>query len=107
RVAEYVYQLEEWQKFVALGASDAEKPSSLRLREMTALGKEHFLVDERTDQLAKLFAISLEGATNILGSKWDDASTSPSLEQSNELAAIGIVPVKKMERLIASAVAGA
>jgi len=75
--------------------------------EMTALGKEHFLVDERTDQLAKFFEISLEGATNILGTKWDDVATSPSLEQSNELAAAGIVPVTKTERLVASAVAGA
>jgi hypothetical protein len=106
-VGEYIYQLDDWQKFAALGATDAEKPSSLRLSEMTALGKEHFLVDERTDQLAKFFEISLEGARNILGTKWDEVATSPSLEQSNELAAIGIVPVKKTERLIASAVAGA
>ena len=106
-VGEYVYQLDDWQKYAALGATDAEKPSSLRISEMTALGKEHFLVDERTDQLAKFFEISLEGATNILGTKWDDVATSPSLEQSNELAAAGIVPVTKTERLVASAVAGA
>ena len=106
-VAEYVYQLDDWQKFKALGASDAKAPSSLRVSEMTALGHDHFLVDERTDEIAKLFEISLEGATDILGSKWDDPATAPSLEQSDELAAVGVNPVTKTERLVASSLAGA
>ena len=101
-VAEYVYQLDDWQKFKALGATDATKPSSLRISEMTALGNDHFLVDERTDQIAKIFEITLDGATNILGTAWDDVATSPTLEQSNDLAAAGIVPVTKIERLVAS-----
>ena len=106
-VAEYVYQLDDWNKFAALGATDAEKPSSLRISEMTALGHEHFLVDERTDQVAKLFEISLEGATNILGAQWDDEATSPSLEQTDDLAAAGVMPVSKTERLVASSLEGA
>ncbi len=104
--AEYVYQLDDWNKFAALGATDAEKPSSLRISEMTALGHEHFLVDERTDQIAKLFEISLDGATDILGSKWDDEATSPSLEQT-DLGASGIVAVPKTERLVASSLESA
>ena len=106
-VAEYVYQLDDWNKFAALGATDAEKPSSLRISEMTALGHEHFLVDERTDQVAKLFEISLEGATDILGAPWDDEATSPSLEQTDDLAAAGVTPVSKTERLVASSLEGA
>jgi hypothetical protein len=106
-VAEYVYQLDDWNKFAALGATDAEKPSSLRISEMTALGHDHFLVDERTDQVAKLFEISLDGATNILGSKWDDEATGPSLEQTDDLASIAIVPVTKTERLVASSLESA
>ena len=74
---------------------------------MTALGHEHFLADERTDQIAKLFEISLDGATDILGTKWDDEATSPSLEQTNDLASIGIVPVTKTERLVASSLESA
>jgi len=105
-VAEYVYQLDDWNAFAALGATDAEKPSSLRISEMTALGHEHFLVDERTDQVAKFFEIALEGATDILGSKWDDEATSPSLEQTDDLASISIVPVTKTERLVASSLEG-
>jgi hypothetical protein len=73
---------------------------------MTALGHEHFLVDERTDQVAKLFEISLDGATDILGTKWDDEATSPSFEQS-DLATVGVVPVTKTERLVASSLASA
>ncbi len=100
--AEYVYQLDDWHKFAALGATDAEKASSLRVSETTALGHEHFLVDERTDQITKLFEISLDGTTNVLGSKWDDPATSPTLEQTDDLATIDIVPVTKTERLVAS-----
>jgi len=106
-VAEYVYQLDDWNKYAALGATDAKAPSSLRVSETTALGHEHFLVDERTDQIAKLFEISLDGATNILGGKWDDPATSPTLEQTDDLASIGIVPATKTERLVASSLEGA
>ena len=49
-VAEYVYQLDDFAAFAKLGATDAKKPSDLRLSEMTALAHEHFLVDERTDR---------------------------------------------------------
>lgn len=100
--AEFVYQLEDFKTFAALGASDAKKPSDLRISEMTSLGGTSFLVDERTDQIAKLFEIDLDGATNILGSAWDDAATAPTLEQTDDLHAAGIVPVKKTERLVAS-----
>jgi hypothetical protein len=106
-VAEYVYQLDDWHKYADLGATDAKAPSSLRVSETTALGHEHFLVDERTDQITKLFEISLEGATNILGSKWDDPATSPTLEQTDDLASIDIVPVTKTERLVASSLESA
>ena len=106
-VAEYVYQLDDWKKYAELGATDAKAPSSLRISEMTALGHEHFLVDERTDQITKIFEIALDGATNILGSKWDDPATSPTLEQTDDLASIDIVPVTKTERIVASSLESA
>ncbi len=106
-VAEYVYQLDDWQKFKDLGATDATAPSSLRVSEMTALGHDHYLVDERTDQIARIFEITLNGATDILGSKWDDPAMSPSLEQSDDLAAAGVTPVSKTERIVASSLEGA
>ena len=106
-IAEYVYQLDDWQEFKALGATDATAPSSLRISEMTALGHDAYLVDERTDQIAKIFEIALDGATDMLGSKWDDPATAPSLEQSDDLAAAGVAPVSKTERIVASSLEGA
>ncbi len=100
-VAEYVYTLEDWTSFKAAGAKDAKRPSSLRISEMTQLGGDRFLVDERTDQVAKLFEIDLSGATSILGGAFDQADTTPTLEQV-DLATAGVVPVKKTERLVAS-----
>jgi hypothetical protein len=55
------------------------------------------LVDERTELTTKLYEIELAGATNIAGSRWDDAATRPTLEQS-AVAAAGIVPLKKTLR---------
>ena len=107
-VAEYCYQLDDWKAFKALGATDAEKSSSLRISEMTTVGQERFLVDERTDQVAKLFEIAIGDATNILGSKWDDPATTP--ERSSRRPTwppLGVKPVAKTERLVASSLEGA
>ena len=62
-----------------------------------AVGLDRLIVDERTEQTTKLYEIELAGATNIAGSRWDDAATRPTLEQS-DLAAAEIVPVKKTLR---------
>ena len=63
-----------------------------------AVGHDRLIVDERTEQTTKLYEIELAGATNIAGSRWDDAATRPTLEQS-ELAASEIIPMKKTLRL--------
>jgi hypothetical protein len=94
-VGEYVYQLDDPQTF-ALDPSDTQSDS--RLSEIAALGLDRLLVDERTDGTTKLHEITLAGATNILGTKWDDVATSPSLEQQNDLSKLGVVPVKKTLR---------
>jgi len=106
-VGEYVYQLSDWHEVAALGATDAKSASSLRVSEVLALGGDRFMVLERTDQVTRLYEISLAGATNILGTAWDDAATSPSLEQTVDLAAQGVTPVGKILRLTASSLEGA
>jgi hypothetical protein len=75
----------------------SEKQNDVRLSELTALGTDDLVVLERIDRTTKLQRISLAGATNILGSAWDDAATSPSLEQTaaEDLAAGGVTPVSK------------
>ena len=90
-VAEYVYTMEPMAGF----PGETDKPqSTARVSELLHLDGERFLVDDRTDRTTHLLAIDLAGATDILGSRWDDPATSPSLE-ATELAAAGIVPVRK------------
>lgn len=94
-IGEYVYQLDDPQSF-ALDPSD--KQNAPRISELTALGYDRLLVLERTNGTTKLHEITLEGATNILGSAWDDLATAPSLEQSNDLSGTDITPVEKTLR---------
>ncbi|MPZ09409.1 MAG: esterase-like activity of phytase family protein [Kiloniellaceae bacterium] len=95
-VGEYVYPLDEPQSF---GLDPSDKQSAPRVSELAAIGPDRLLVLERTDATTKLHEVSLAGATNILGSKWDDTATAPSLELSNELAGTGIVTLAKTLRI--------
>lgn len=101
-VAEFVYVMDPMSTWPG---EEKKKQSAVRISELTAVGDNQFLVDERTDKTGKIFKIDLTGATNILGSKWDDAATSPSLEQT-KLADDAITPVKKELLLDSSKVSG-
>ena len=94
-IAEYVYQLDDPQTF---GLDPSKKQSDPRVSEMLALGADRLLVLERTDGTTKLHEISLAGATNIHGGKWDDLATAPSLELTNDLGPTGVKPVAKTLR---------
>jgi hypothetical protein len=93
-VAEYVYLLDLPQSFAK---DKSEKQNDVRLSEMVALGPDDLVVLERISKTTKLHRLSLAGATNILGTAWDDPATAPSLEQlkADDLAAQGISPVGK------------
>jgi hypothetical protein len=106
-VAEYVYPMAPVARFQALGVTDAPRQRDLRVSEMVHLDDERFLVIERTDQATIVFEIDLRRATNILGTVWDDPATLPTLEQTPDLAAVGIKPVKKEEVFVASSLEGA
>jgi len=93
-VGEYVYTLDDPQSF-RLDPSD--KQSDPRISEMLALGTDRLLVLERTEKTTKLHEVTLAGATDILGTRWDDVKTAPSLEQEKAEAA-GIKPVAKTPR---------
>lgn len=88
-VGEWVYQLADPQSF---GFDPSTRQSDPRVSEMTALGTDRLLVLERTEKTTKLFEVALEGATNILGTKWDNLATSPTLEQLSDLPNIKAVP---------------
>ncbi len=94
-VAEYVYQLDAPESFTL---EPSKRQSDPRISEMIALGNDRLLVLERNETHTKLHEVSLAGATNILGTKWDDVATAPSLEQENDAAKIGIVPLTKTLR---------
>lgn len=91
-VGQYVYRLDDPQTF---RKDPSNRQSDPRVSELTALGTDRLLVLERTEGTTKLYEIALAGATDILGTKWDDPATRPTLEQSNDLAGTGIVPVSK------------
>ncbi len=93
-VGEYVYQLDTPDTF---GFDKTKAQNAPRISEVTAIGADRLLVLERTDKTTKLHEVSLDGATNILGGKWDDAATAPSLELSNALPS-DVKPVVKTVR---------
>jgi hypothetical protein len=94
-VGEYVYTLDDPQSF---RRDPSEKQSDVRISDLMGIGTDLLVVDERTEKTTKLYEIDLTGATNILGTKWDDAATAPSLEQT-ALDAAQITPAKKTLRL--------
>lgn len=93
-VGEYVYTLDDPKTF---RRDPSNRQSDPRLSEMMAIGPDRLIVLERTEQTTKLYEVELAGATDIAGSRWDDAATSPSLEQT-ELGTVKITPVKKTIR---------
>jgi hypothetical protein len=72
--AEYVYRFNPVTEF------GHTNPSEMKISAIATLDPWRMLVLERTDAVAKIYRVDLTKATNILGSKWDDVATSPSLE---------------------------
>ncbi|MGW7686615.1 esterase-like activity of phytase family protein [Kribbella sp. NPDC054772] len=97
--AEYAYQ------FDPVGVVDPgeDDTSELKISSIVAAGPETLLVQERTDNAARLQRVVLRPADNILGSKWDDAATTPSYEAS----AAGVPVLKKQLFLDLNTVKGA
>ncbi|MFN8497461.1 MAG: esterase-like activity of phytase family protein [Anaerolineae bacterium] len=91
-VAEYVYRFEPIKDFDPTPNLAA---SEMKLSALAAIGPNTLLVDERTDNVAKIYKVDLSKATNILGTKWDDPATVPSLEATDDLAAAGATALPK------------
>lgn len=74
--AEYAYQ------FDPVGVVDPgeDDTSELKISSIVAAGPETLLVEERTDNAARLQRVVLRPGNNILGAKWDSAATTPSYE---------------------------
>ncbi|NEB80589.1 esterase-like activity of phytase family protein, partial [Streptomyces sp. SID14478] len=84
--AEYAY------RFDPVGEIDPgeDDTSELKISSVVALGGDRLLVEERTDKAARLQEVRLTRRANILGDQWDDATTSPSLEQLEDPSAAGV-----------------
>lgn len=93
--AEYVYQFEPAANFDPAHPAPAEMKAS----SLIALDADTLLIQERTDWVARLYLAKLSSATNILGTKWDDRATTPSLEALTDPAAAGIAVLPKTLRL--------
>ncbi len=89
---EFVFGFETVSKVDA----KATKNSDLKLSALVALDSKTLLTQERTDNSFLLSTFTIEESANILGSKWDLAATTPSLETYT-----GVGTNAEVEKLIA------
>ncbi|MDN5873806.1 MAG: esterase-like activity of phytase family protein [Sinobacteraceae bacterium] len=95
---EYVLLLDTPDTFADDPGSDQH---DVKLSDLTVLPGGRPVIDERISHTTKLERIDFSRATDILGSKWDDLATSPSLEQTDlstaaAQAAAGVTPTHNM-----------
>lgn len=84
----------------SLGSTGRARARDMKVSALAMLDEHRLLVLERTDFKAKVFGVDLRGATNILGTVWDDVATAPSLETYNAdgaLEDVGVEPLPKWE----------
>lgn len=95
-LGEFVYVMDDPTSFRTDNKKDAQKQNAVRMSEMVFLGNDRLLVLERIGKTSKFYAVDLATASP-LDTAWDDAATSPSLEQLNagDLEAKGIKPLVK------------
>jgi hypothetical protein len=82
--AEYVYPLEPVVSFDPGASGD---PAEMKVSAMAWYGPDKLVVEERTDNVAKLYLVGIDPTRNILGGPFDDVAHSPSLEQTDLAAA--------------------
>ncbi|MFF4778461.1 esterase-like activity of phytase family protein [Microtetraspora fusca] len=87
---EYAYRFEDVATFDPKAGGDQ---SEMKISGLAYVGPGRLLVDERTDNVARIYEIDPTRATNLLGGAYDDAATTPSLEALTDLT--GITPVAK------------
>nr|WP_218617349.1 esterase-like activity of phytase family protein [Cryptosporangium aurantiacum] len=88
-VAEYAYGFDA----VSTVDPSEDDQNEMKSSAVIGIGRNTILVEERTDVAARVYRVDFKRATNILGTKWDDPATAPTLEQS----ATGVtLPTKKL-----------
>lgn len=89
--AEYVYLLEPASDF----DPKADEAADMKIAALACIGADRLLVLERTSRVAKVYGVTLRPESSILGGKWDDAATAPSLEALPDPAAAGVPVLDK------------
>lgn len=76
---------------------DEKKQSKVKLSELSIDTEDRLVALERVDKTTRLYRLDLAEATNLLGTRWNDPDTGPSLEEldPNDLPAEGVTPVTK------------
>jgi hypothetical protein len=100
--AEYAYRFDP----VNVVDPSEDDTSELKISSVVAVGGDRLLVEERTDKAARLQLVRLDRSSNILGSAWDDDTTSPSLEQLDDPVASSVPVLAKKLVVDLGAVAG-
>ncbi|AEO47742.1 hypothetical protein F11_06360 [Rhodospirillum rubrum F11] len=99
---EYVYPEDEAASFTADAKAGKVKQSDVKISELVVVGQDKLVVLERISKTTKFHLVELgAGASDLLGSPWDDPKTSPSLEATPDLAAKGVIPLSKTLMLTA------
>ncbi|MGJ5749792.1 hypothetical protein FB563_5961 [Streptomyces puniciscabiei] len=89
--AEYAYRFDP----VNVVDPSENDTSELKMSSIVAIGGDRLLVEERTDKAARLQLVRLGRRSSILGSPWDNDTTSPSLEQLADPATAGVPVLAK------------
>jgi hypothetical protein len=89
---EYAYRFEDVAAFDPKADGDQ---SAMKISGLVHVSGRRLLVDERTDNVARIYRIDLAKATNLLGGPYDDPATTPSLEALTGLPAVKL-PAKSL-----------
>ncbi|MFD9459508.1 esterase-like activity of phytase family protein [Streptomyces sp. NPDC060027] len=100
--AEYAYRFDP----VNVVDPSEDDTSELKISSVVAVGRDRLLVEERTDKAARLQTVRLTRDADILGGPWDSDTTSPSLEQLDDPASVGVPVLGKRLVVDLGAVAG-
>lgn len=95
-LGEYVYVMDDPTSFRTDNKKEPQKQNAVRMSEMVFLGNDKLLVLERIGKTSKFYAVELASATP-LDASFDEAATTPSLEQLSaaDLEAKGIKSLAK------------
>lgn len=88
-LGEFAIVLEDAAVFGAASQAD------IKISAAVWVGQDRLLIDQRTDERARVYELDLRGATNLLGSSWDEEAQ-PELETlaPGDLARNGVIATK-------------